>query len=241
MTTIRTKSKVLDNEFIEEPECPCDRLNSTASLSDLYHLSFEDARQFSASVIDKHLPMGAGSVSADDFVSNAYLKIWAGEEAIKRGHAELRNRKIQIKPEYYGSDKVQLYSGGLRHWDRSKHSFNSFLHLAIVSDMRNHANKQRKRGVIGRKEIALGGTYSKLDVDSLIDKTNPEKDAADSLAKAALIEALDVNELKHIASLILHHKYGIMDVAFELGLTRSQVQKRILKIKETAVKIAANK
>lgn len=214
------------------------RLNCSSSLGELYELTFEDALKFAKFTMRKYLPVGASAVSAEDFVSKANIKIIGAEQALKLGHAVILNRRIQLRPEIASQpDMVSKYSEGLRHWDRSKHTFESFLHLVIASDVRNCARKFRDHYSSEKNDFNVGGVSLIKGKEFGGEEPDPEKEAGVRMAKSDLIEALDVSELKQIATLILNSKYDIMDIAFELGLTKSQVEKRVRKIEYVAANL----
>ena len=167
------------------------------------------------------------------FVQAAILKILNAEKAIANGHAAIINGRIQILRELRNNTSImEMYSEGLRFWDTRKHTLIGFLKLVILSDI---------RALLMKRDVSSPRNSLQLDLDQIEDhfSPSPEHSVSQKLAVDNFVRSLDSSELRGIAELILFSGYSVTDIMVELGLTRSQADKRIGKVLEHARRFAA--
>ena len=154
---------------------------------------------------------------SESLVQIALLKVMNGEIALIAGHATIRNGRIQLKNEIRNSNISEKYKEGIRHWNPEKHEFITFIKLVIVSEVRNKLQNQKRSEQIN--ENTLEGSVESPEV--AIQRKNDLE---------TFILSLDSAELRGIANCLLIEGKEKLDLQLEYGLTRSQVDKRIIKL-----------
>ena len=176
-------------------------------------------------------------MNGKDFASLALLKALNADRALRDGHAAIINGRIQLTREARGRPEIRLrYEAGLRYWDRGRHNLTGFLRLVMLSDIRAWAKKQLQFGEAVSEDEHRRSDDSRASLLDAIPATgnSPEENVAEAELFEQFTRVLDSSELKAIANRILFEKASITDLMLEFGLTRSQVEKRIRKIIETA-------
>ena len=185
---------------------------------------------------------------AQDIVHLAILKTLNAERALCDGDAAITNGRIQLTAEAKADPTcVERYAEGLRFWNPGRHELEGFLRLVILSEIRAWA-KRLKTAATRSTSTPIGGGLEAREgsggaAPSLTEHlpstaVTPEESLVRDEALLGFIDALDSHELKEIARHILIEGADITDLMHEFGLTRSQVEKRIRKIMETASAVA---
>jgi hypothetical protein len=175
-------------------------------------------------------------MSGRDFASQAVLKALNAERALRDGHAAIINGRIQLTRQARALPEIcERYEAGLRHWDPTRHDLIGFLRLVILSDIRAWAKRQHPVDIRVGEDNRVAGESRDLSLEMIpAPENSPEENVAEAEIFAQFVRVLDSSELKIIANRILFGKASITDLMLEFGLTRSQVEKRIKKIVETA-------
>ncbi len=115
--------------------------------------------------------------SPSDLVNEIVVKLMNGEEALCKGHAVIRNRKLRLTEEARADPVIAArYSAGLRRWDRQRVPLKKCLQLAILSEVRNVARKLMDRRNVRLQPDAgvtsaerFGREQAELEMESLLD------------------------------------------------------------------------
>ena len=152
--------------------------------------------------------------TGEAIVQSSLLKIMNAEVAISKGHAHIENGRIQLRSDLDDSVKA-VYSEGLRLWNPEIHDFNGYVKLVILSILRSFC----------KKNIVIFDEEKVSSVDAGVEVSSENLAILESFEKC-----VDSSELRAILSLIINKGYSVSDLMYELGLTRSQVEKRINKL-----------
>jgi hypothetical protein len=215
-------------------------VNKAEALATVSAETLDELSRFAERIIRKMARNlhAAQPLAGRDVVHTAILKALNAERALTEGHAAVINGRIQLTKLAKADPRTaEQYSDGLRYWDEMRHDLNGFLRLVILSDIRAWA-KQCACGSSLTVEISddVAASWSPTEGAATIkcDAQSPEEAVGRRLAIESFVNSLDSCELSEIAEQILLEGAQIPDLMFQYGLTRSQVEKRIHKIMETA-------
>jgi len=172
--------------------------------------------------------------SGRDFVQTAVLKALNAEHALMNGDAAIINGRVQLTVRARSeASRAERYAAGLRFWNPMQHDLEGFLKLVILSDIRAAA-KRLKHGPTIKSTEELAGLESEKSL-AVADTSALEASLAESF-----LNSLDSDELRLVGQRLLVNHESIEDLMFELGLTRSQVEKRVRKLMEAATHFAGS-